>query len=32
MFVFFDGLYATGKPGPFPYAFTQGCLEIDRPR
>ncbi|MGH9581949.1 MAG: hypothetical protein ACRD4O_03305, partial [Bryobacteraceae bacterium] len=28
MFVFFDGLYRTDKAGPFPYAFTLGCLEI----
>jgi hypothetical protein len=28
-FVFFDGLYRTNDPGPFPYAFTLGCLEID---
>jgi hypothetical protein len=31
MFVFFDGIYKTAGPGPFPYAFTVGCLEIDRP-
>jgi hypothetical protein len=31
MFVFFDGLYGTNEPGPFPYAFTLGCLEIERP-
>jgi hypothetical protein len=31
MFVFFDGIYAKKDPGPFPYAFTLGCLEIDRP-
>lgn len=30
-FVFFDGLYRTGDPGPFPFAFTLGCLEIDLP-
>lgn len=28
-FVFFDGLYRTSDPGPFPFAFTLGCLEID---
>jgi hypothetical protein len=28
-FVFFDGLYRTNDPGPFPFAFTLGCLEID---
>lgn len=27
-FVFFDGLYRTQDPGPFPFAFTLGCLEI----
>lgn len=27
-FVFFDGLYKTNDPGPFPFAFTLGCLEI----
>jgi len=26
--VFFDGLYRTGDPGPFPFAFTLGCLEL----
>ena len=26
--VFFDGAYRTGKPGPFPFAFTVGCMEI----
>jgi hypothetical protein len=31
-FVFFDGLYRTDDPGPFPFAFTLGCLEIDLPR
>jgi hypothetical protein len=30
-FVFFDGLYRTGAPGPFPFAFTLGCLELDLP-
>ena len=29
--VFFDGLYRTGDPGPFPFAFTLGCLEVDLP-
>jgi hypothetical protein len=28
-FVFFDGVYRTGAPGPFPFAFTLGCLETD---
>lgn len=30
-FVFFDGMYKTNDPGPFPFAFTLGCLEIDLP-
>jgi len=30
-FVFFDGLYRTSDPGPFPFAFTLGCLEIAPP-
>jgi hypothetical protein len=30
-YVFFDGLYRTASPGPFPFAFTLGCLEIDLP-
>ena len=29
--VFFDGLYRTSDPGPFPFAFTLGCLEICLP-
>ena len=29
--VFFDGLYRTSDPGPFPFAFTLGCLEITLP-
>ena len=29
--VFFDGLYRTSDPGPFPFAFTLGCLEIHLP-
>jgi hypothetical protein len=29
--VFFNGLYRTNDPGPFPFAFTLGCLEIDLP-
>jgi len=29
--VFFDGLYRTADPGPFPFAFTLGCLEVDLP-
>jgi len=31
MFVFFDGVYKTGEAGAFPYAFTMGCLEVERP-
>lgn len=30
-FVFFDGSYRTDDPGPFPFAFTLGCLEIYLP-
>ena len=30
-FVFFDGVYHTGGRGPFPFAFTLGCLEVDLP-
>jgi hypothetical protein len=30
-FVFFDGLYRTSDPGPFPFAFTLGCLEVNLP-
>ncbi len=29
--VFFDGAYRTSDPGPFPFAFTLGCLEIYLP-
>jgi hypothetical protein len=29
--LFFDGLYRTSDPGPFPFAFTLGCLEITLP-
>jgi len=29
--VFFDGAYRTSDPGPLPFAFTLGCLEIDLP-
>ena len=32
MFVFFDGAYAKKEPGAFPYAFTLGCLELERPQ
>jgi hypothetical protein len=31
MFVFFDGLYPKPNAGPFPYVFTLGCLELERP-
>jgi hypothetical protein len=31
MLVFFDGIYRTNEGGPFPFAFTVGCLEINRP-
>jgi hypothetical protein len=31
MLVFFDGLRRTGEPGPFPFVFTLGGLEINRP-
>ncbi|HVT95947.1 MAG TPA: hypothetical protein VHE33_00470 [Acidobacteriaceae bacterium] len=30
LFVFFDGIYRTSDPGPFPFAFTLGCVELDR--
>lgn len=29
MFIFFDGVYRKDEPGPFPFAFTLGCLEIE---
>jgi hypothetical protein len=29
--VFFDGSYRTNDPGPFPFAFTLGCLDINLP-
>jgi hypothetical protein len=31
MFVFFDGVRPLNTGGPFPYAFTLGCAEIERP-
>jgi len=31
LFVFFDGVYRKDEPGPFPFVFTLGCLEFDRP-
>jgi hypothetical protein len=31
LFVFFDGLYPKPDAGPFPYVFTLGCLETERP-
>jgi hypothetical protein len=32
MLVFFDGSYMTAEQSAFPFVFTLGCLEIDRPR
>jgi len=32
LFVFFDGLRRTNDPGPFPFAFTLGCLDLSTPR
>ena len=29
--VFFNGVYRTSDPGPFPFAFTLGCLHVDVP-
>jgi len=29
--VFFNGMYRTSDPGPFPFAFTLGCREIELP-
>jgi hypothetical protein len=29
--IFFDGMYNTGDPGPFPFVLTLGCLEIELP-
>jgi hypothetical protein len=31
LLVFFDGLRNTGDLGPFPFAFTLGCLELPQP-
>jgi hypothetical protein len=31
MLVFFDGVRPLGTGGPFPYAFTLGCAELERP-
>lgn len=31
-FVFFDGMYHTGDPGPFPFVFTTGCMEVELPQ
>jgi len=28
-FVFFGGSYRTSDPGPFPFAFTTGCVELE---
>jgi hypothetical protein len=30
-FVFFDGMYRTADPGPFPFVFTLGCAEVELP-
>jgi hypothetical protein len=30
-FVFFDGLYRTDDPGPFPFAFTLGAGRLHLP-
>lgn len=30
-FVFFNGLYRTTDPSPFPFAFTLGCAELELP-
>jgi hypothetical protein len=30
-FIFFDGSYRTSDPGPFPFAFTLGCAEVELP-
>lgn len=32
MFVFFDGIYRKNEAGPFPFVFTLGCLEMERPK
>jgi hypothetical protein len=29
--LFFNGMYRTGDPGPFPFAFTLGCVDVDLP-
>jgi len=29
MLVFFDGIYRKNEPGPFPFEFTLGCLELE---
>lgn len=29
--IFFDGSYRTADPGPFPFAFTLGCAEVELP-
>lgn len=29
LLVFFNGMYETNRPGPFPFAFTLGCLALD---
>jgi hypothetical protein len=32
VFVFFDGQYTVPGRAGFPFVFTLGCLEMDRPR
>lgn len=27
--IFFDGIYRKDEPGPFPFAFTLGCIELE---
>ena len=29
--VFFDGVYRTSDPGPFPFVFTLGCFGVELP-
>ncbi len=29
--LFFDGIYPTGDPGPFPFNFTLGCVDVSLP-
>ena len=32
LFVFFDGAYMRNEASPFPFVFTLGCVEMERPR